>query len=357
VTIAAASIAPAPAREAPAEADALAALSVQSGPQFGAVLEQALAAPASAPAEAEARPGAGEDTDAEPDHPAGQPPQAAAWRPDLPASALADAGKGDAPPAELRLAPFPGAPRAGLAPDTAGNGGDRGTPPRPADFACTEPESDPNPQPARAVRSAQPESLRAPERVDMSRADALRAAGENMLPAPTAASAAAELQPAPGAALRNLADDMPIAGQAARLIDVAPPLRSGAWGESFASQIALGAANGTQTAQIRVSPAELGPITMSIEIDDGRARIAFAASSEETRAAIQQALPLLREQLAAINVRLDDAFVGAGFAERDADPRGGRLAHGAQDPGTAHEIAAGLAPLRPSADRIIDVYA
>ncbi len=361
MTTVAPSIAPAPMREASVEADALAALTAESGSQFGSVLEQALAAPSSAPPGTDAHPsdaGADESLDAKLDQ--AQPAQTAAWRPDLPAPAIADGGNGNLPLAEPRLVPLPSAPRAtGLTLEPASKGSGPSAKPGPADIDRPEPGSDPNSRPARAPRSALPEAVRASERADVLKAagDAVRIADEKARPAQIAAAGSTELQPVPGAAPRSVAENLPLTGPAVRLIEIAPPLRSTAWGESFTSQIALGVANGTQTAQIRVSPAELGPITMSIEIDDGRARIAFAASAEETRAAIQQALPMLREQLAAINVRLDDAFIGAGFAGRDTEPRDARPPYAAQDPGTAHEDVASLVPRRPSADRIIDVYA
>ncbi|MDH4190799.1 MAG: flagellar hook-length control protein FliK, partial [Betaproteobacteria bacterium] len=138
---------------------------------------------------------------------------------------------------------------------------------------------------------------------------------------------------------------------------IAAPLDTPAWRESFVSQVGLALSQGVQSAEIRIHPAELGPVSVRIQITDGQASVAFVAAAEETRAAIERALPELREQFSEIDVRLGDASVGAGFAGR-SDAREAR-AHPAL-PGIAapgDELATTHGAPAARSERLIDVYA
>jgi flagellar hook-length control protein FliK len=76
----------------------------------------------------------------------------------------------------------------------------------------------------------------------------------------------------------------------------------------------------TRTAEIRLTPAELGPLRVQISVDDGQANVAFQAHSAVTREAIEQALPRLREMLAESGLSLGQADVGEqGVAGRESD--------------------------------------
>jgi len=66
-----------------------------------------------------------------------------------------------------------------------------------------------------------------------------------------------------------------------------------------------------QRADISVTPADLGPIAVSIEVRGHEATLAFAASSHTTRTAIEDALPRLREMLSAQGLQLAGTHVGS----------------------------------------------
>ena len=66
----------------------------------------------------------------------------------------------------------------------------------------------------------------------------------------------------------------------------------------------------TQVARLQLTPGDLGPVDVRIAISDHRAEIAFAVSSPEAKAAIQQALPQLRETFAASGLQLGEATFG-----------------------------------------------
>jgi flagellar hook-length control protein FliK len=113
---------------------------------------------------------------------------------------------------------------------------------------------------------------------------------------------------------------------------VTAPLGSGQFASDFAQRVVLFAGQSVQHAEISVSPAELGPIAVAIEMRGQEATLAFAASNHATRAAIEDALPRLREMLAAQGLHLAGAHVGD-------QPRRESARHG-HDAGTRSERGA-----------------
>ncbi|MGE4243977.1 flagellar hook-length control protein FliK [Ramlibacter sp.] len=148
----------------------------------------------------------------------------------------------------------------------------------------------------------------------------------------------------------------------------AHPLDAAFPGE-LASEVRLLVAGGVQTAELRLNPAELGPIRIELALSEGRADMSFAAASETTRAGIAQALPALREMLAEGGLSLGDAGIGAGAHAHDghaqqraaqasashAHRQGGGQEDGATDPGSAGAVARAASP---GAGRgMLDLYA
>ncbi|MDW8467977.1 MAG: flagellar hook-length control protein FliK [Burkholderiales bacterium] len=114
---------------------------------------------------------------------------------------------------------------------------------------------------------------------------------------------------------------------------------------------------GNAAARIEVSPPELGPVELHIRVADGAAHLACAAPHPATREAILEALPRLRDMLAAQGLALGEASVGAELPGRErGDARAPRAPAAAAAPG---EVAArALAPAAPAVRRgLLDVFA
>jgi flagellar hook-length control protein FliK len=90
-------------------------------------------------------------------------------------------------------------------------------------------------------------------------------------------------------------------------------LRSPDFGERFAMQISDLTVNRIDSAQLRVSPAELGPIALQIKITEAGAHISLQASHSETLQAIEQSVPTLRHLLAEQGVRVDSIDLSGTF--------------------------------------------
>lgn len=113
------------------------------------------------------------------------------------------------------------------------------------------------------------------------------------------------------------AQTAPAANVAPREVELRSHPSGPAWREAFVAQVHLMAADRVQTAEIRLNPRELGPVDIRISINDQQANISFAAPMEETRRAIEDALPRLREVFAGAGMQLDQATVG-GERQQDA---------------------------------------
>lgn len=66
---------------------------------------------------------------------------------------------------------------------------------------------------------------------------------------------------------------------------------------------------GVQSASLQLSPEHLGPVEVRISVQNGSASVMFTANHADTRAALEQALPKLREMFASQGLSLSDAGV------------------------------------------------
>jgi len=136
--------------------------------------------------------------------------------------------------------------------------------------------------------------------------DMLRSPGltpESVQPGPpTTASARPVLAPTPGAVA------MPA---------VPTPVGDSDWGNDIGDRVLLMANTRTANAEIRLTPAELGPLRVQLSVDEGVATVTFHSSQAATREAIEQALPRLRDLLADNGLTLGQANVS------EQDPRDG----------------------------------
>ncbi|MGB5737777.1 MAG: flagellar hook-length control protein FliK [Woeseia sp.] len=100
-----------------------------------------------------------------------------------------------------------------------------------------------------------------------------------------------------------------------------------AWGDALSERVVVLAGQKLTSADIRLNPAELGPLRVEIKVDDGKTQIHFTAQHAVTRDAIEQALPRLRDLLAAEGLNLTGADVSEHGVQRD---QGGQSESGGQ---------------------------
>jgi flagellar hook-length control protein FliK len=87
------------------------------------------------------------------------------------------------------------------------------------------------------------------------------------------------------------------------------PVGTRAWADEIGSRLTMMTEKGQHTASLRLSPEHLGPLEIRIAMRDDQASVWFGAAHADTRAAIEHALPRLRELFAAQGMSLADAGV------------------------------------------------
>jgi flagellar hook-length control protein FliK len=82
-----------------------------------------------------------------------------------------------------------------------------------------------------------------------------------------------------------------------------------AWTDELGGQLTWMTHRGLESGSLRVSPEHLGPVEVQISVQNGDASVWFGASHPDTRAALEQALPRLREMFANQGLTLTDSGV------------------------------------------------
>lgn len=123
------------------------------------------------------------------------------------------------------------------------------------------------------------------------------------------------------------------------------PLGSSDWQQGLGQQLIGLHQRGGQQIELHLHPAELGPLSISLKLGDNAAHAHFLAAHPQVRAAIEQALPQLREALAEQGITLGETSVGEQRQQQAQGEPGSRSeARGEQlaGNGEADEIATGL---------------
>jgi flagellar hook-length control protein FliK len=135
--------------------------------------------------------------------------------------------------------------------------------------------------------------------------------------------------------------------------DIKAPVGSHAWPQQVGDEITWMAQQGREAASLRLTPENMGPLEVRIAVREGEASVWFGAHNADTRAALEQALPRLREMFASQGLALADAGV---FKEAPShQPRQQSLSSNVAGAESAPEAAATRAAVMSA--RLLDTYA
>jgi flagellar hook-length control protein FliK len=123
------------------------------------------------------------------------------------------------------------------------------------------------------------------------------------------------------------------------------------WAEEVGSHVVWMVHQGVTDASLRLQPEHLGPLEVRISVHESDASVWFGASAPATRAALEQALPQLKEMFAAQGMTLSDAGVSRESSRETQYAPRAAASGGAADPETATPVS--VAPRRG----LIDTYA
>jgi flagellar hook-length control protein FliK len=145
---------------------------------------------------------------------------------------------------------------------------------------------------------------------------------------------------------------------------IATPLHAAAFPAHFAAEVAMLGAAGIERAEIQLQPPDLGPVRIELTLSGESTRVAFSAVQPETRQAIEQSLPILKDLLAERGLTLGDTSVSDGGAHAEAGAGGnagtgadGSLSRSGAAAATDGRDAAGDARRIALRRSLLDVYA
>jgi flagellar hook-length control protein FliK len=128
---------------------------------------------------------------------------------------------------------------------------------------------------------------------------------------------------------------------------------------ALGSQLSVLVRNGIEHAQLKLNPAEMGPIEVRISIDGQQAQVDFSAAQAHTRQALQDAVPALATALRESGLTL----TGGGVFEQPRESRGdaptqpqagGRVA---TELGSDEPLPPNATPRLPRTRGVLDLYA
>lgn len=147
--------------------------------------------------------------------------------------------------------------------------------------------------------------------------------------------------------------DMPVTSAA-----INQPLFSHQWapelGRQFTSIIRAGE-NGSHIAELRLDPPELGPLRVTINLNDSVIQAVFSSAHASVRHAVEQALPVLQQQLEQEGLSLGHASVGDDRpAQSDSGQSSAGMSGARTEPDATDMPAAGR---QRATDALVDTFA
>lgn len=154
-----------------------------------------------------------------------------------------------------------------------------------------------------------------------------------------------------------------VAGASAAQATLGLPPQHPGFADELGAQLSVWTRQGVQQAELRLNPAELGPVQVRIQIEGQQALVRFVADAAPTRDALEAAMPELAAALQREGLQLSGGSVQSQAqhqqqqqqqqAEAAAALAAGRSARGVEAP----HSAATPPPARALSQRLLDLYA
>lgn len=124
------------------------------------------------------------------------------------------------------------------------------------------------------------------------------------------------------------------------------------WADEVGSRLVLMSLRGQHEGSLRLTPEHLGPLEVRIKVGQERTDVWFGAQHADTRAALNEAMPRLREMFAASGLALGHAGVSQDMPRQEARASGSPRSSGATfaspvsadvpEPGVQRQVVRGL---------------
>lgn len=133
---------------------------------------------------------------------------------------------------------------------------------------------------------------------------------------PAISSAGVAAAPAPTGTLASSATPATMARS------LAPEVGSGEWGKALGQQMIHMGKGGEQVAELQLNPPGLGPLKVTLSINDHQVQAMFVSAHSSVRAAVEAALPQLRSALADSGISLGNTSVNSESQQQAAFAQG-----------------------------------
>ena len=161
-------------------------------------------------------------------------------------------------------------------------------------------------------------------------ADSLKAAGDDgSTPSNSGTAGATDTNGANAAAASTFQAHLGVssqsqaqATQSAANTQINTPVGSSGFADEVGDKITWMAHQGVQSASLQLTPEHMGPVEVKISVQNGSAAVSINAAHADTRAALEQALPRLREMFSTQGMNLTDASVSQQFSRGQAQKQG-----------------------------------
>lgn len=141
----------------------------------------------------------------------------------------------------------------------------------------------------------------------------------------------------------------------AQQASLSAPVGSPAWPRQLGQQLLqFSRQGGEQRIEMKLHPAELGPLSVTLKVGDQGAQAHFLSGHAQVRHALEQAIPQLREALADQGIALGETSVGEQH-QGGTEGEGRQFADASSAAsGEGEELSEGSRPLTPSLERVLD---
>jgi flagellar hook-length control protein FliK len=160
-------------------------------------------------------------------------------------------------------------------------------------------------------------------------------------PSPTIGTASAAVH-------ANAAPASPAAPAVTSQAALTPEVGTGEWGKALGQQMVHMGKAGEHVAELQLNPPGLGPLKVTLSMNDNQVQALFVSAHSSVRAAVEAALPQLRNTLADSGISLGNTSVNSGSQQQQAgfaqNPGGQSAQRGQQG-----YLPADASPLAPTA--------
>ncbi|MGH8762383.1 MAG: flagellar hook-length control protein FliK [Nitrosospira sp.] len=143
-----------------------------------------------------------------------------------------------------------------------------------------------------------------------------------------------------------------------------PRVGAAGWDNALGQKVLWMASNQQQVAELNLDPPDLGPLQVTLSINNDQASATFVSQHADVRQALEAALPRLKEMMAESGINLGDATVSAETSQRqggfEQQHRSGMSQHRGGDSMNASIIKStdiGTTYTSPGRSRLVDTFA